>query len=99
MLLLTGCNRDISIESGLIPFFHYPTIQNRERSGPGSICNNPLCCGMIGYGASTGKTLFRGVRICVGAGKNDPQGPAQRMLMLLEKDNNFLEKYELILSA
>jgi putative transcriptional regulator len=33
------------------------------------------------------------------AGRNEPQGPAQRMLMLLEKDNKFLERYELILSA
>jgi putative transcriptional regulator len=33
------------------------------------------------------------------SGRNEPQGPAQRMLMLLEKDNNFLEKHELIMSA
>ena len=33
------------------------------------------------------------------SGRNEPQGPAQRMLMLLEKDNNFLERYELILSV
>ncbi len=33
------------------------------------------------------------------AGRNEPQGPAQRMLMLLEKDNKFLEKHQLILSA
>jgi putative transcriptional regulator len=30
------------------------------------------------------------------SGRNEPQGPAQRMLMLLEKDNKFLEKYELV---
>lgn len=29
------------------------------------------------------------------AGRNEPQGPAQRMLYLLEKDNNLLEKYKL----
>ena len=33
------------------------------------------------------------------SGKNEPQGPAQRVLMLLEKDDNFLERYELIQSA
>ncbi len=33
------------------------------------------------------------------SGRNEPQGPAQRMLMLLEKDNKFLEKYELIMST
>ena len=33
------------------------------------------------------------------SGRNEPQGPAQRMLMLLEKDNKFLEKHELIMSA
>lgn len=33
------------------------------------------------------------------AGRNEPQGPAQRMLMLLEKDNTFLEKYQLIISV
>lgn len=33
------------------------------------------------------------------SGRNDPQGPAQRMLMLFEKDNKFLEKHELILTA
>ncbi len=33
------------------------------------------------------------------SGRNEPQGPAQRMLMILEKDNKFLEKYELIMSA
>ncbi len=33
------------------------------------------------------------------SGRNEPQGPAQRMLMLLEKDNKFLEKYQLIISA
>ena len=32
------------------------------------------------------------------SGRNEPQGPAQRVLMLLEKDDNFLEKYELIQS-
>lgn len=33
------------------------------------------------------------------SGRNEPQGPAQRMLMLLERDSTFLEKYEFILSA
>ncbi len=33
------------------------------------------------------------------SGQNEPQGPAQRVLMLLEKDDNFLERYELIQSA
>jgi len=33
------------------------------------------------------------------SGRNEPQGPAQRMLMILEKDNKFLEKYNLIMSA
>jgi putative transcriptional regulator len=33
------------------------------------------------------------------SGRNEPQGPAQRMLMILEKDNKFLEKYELIMNA
>lgn len=33
------------------------------------------------------------------SGRNEPNGPAQRILMFLEKDNKFLEKYELILSA
>ncbi|HON80240.1 MAG TPA: helix-turn-helix domain-containing protein [Spirochaetota bacterium] len=32
------------------------------------------------------------------SGKNIPQGPAQRMLSLLEKDNNLLEKYKIIVS-
>jgi len=30
------------------------------------------------------------------SGRNDPQGPAQRMLFFLEKDNKFLEKYKLV---
>jgi putative transcriptional regulator len=30
------------------------------------------------------------------SGRNEPQGPAKRILMLLEKDNNLLEKYGLI---
>jgi putative transcriptional regulator len=30
------------------------------------------------------------------SGRNDPQGPAQRILMFLEKDNEFLEKFKLI---
>lgn len=33
------------------------------------------------------------------SGRNEPQGPAQRILMFLEKDNNFLEKYGLLLTA
>jgi putative transcriptional regulator len=33
------------------------------------------------------------------SGRNEPQGPAKRMLMLLEKDNKFIEKYELIVQA
>jgi putative transcriptional regulator len=33
------------------------------------------------------------------SGRNEPQGPAQRILMLLEKDNKFLEKYELIVQT
>ncbi len=33
------------------------------------------------------------------SGRNIPQGPAQRMLMLLEKDEHLLEKHGLILSA
>lgn len=33
------------------------------------------------------------------AGRNEPQGPAQRILMLLENDNKFLEKYHLIVNA
>ncbi len=32
------------------------------------------------------------------SGKNIPQGPAQRMLGLLEKDNNLLKKYKIIIS-
>jgi putative transcriptional regulator len=32
------------------------------------------------------------------SGKNIPQGPAQRMLGLLEKDNNLLKKYKIIVS-
>jgi len=30
------------------------------------------------------------------SGRNEPQGPAQRILMLIEKDNNILKKYGLI---
>ncbi|MTI84832.1 MAG: helix-turn-helix domain-containing protein [Firmicutes bacterium] len=30
------------------------------------------------------------------AGKNTPNGPAQRMLYLMEKDSNLLEKYDII---
>jgi len=30
------------------------------------------------------------------AGRNIPQGPAQRMLWLMEKDNNLLKKYKII---
>ena len=33
------------------------------------------------------------------SGRNDPRGPAQRILMFLEKDNKFLEKYQLIMRA
>ena len=33
------------------------------------------------------------------SGRNEPQGPAQRMLMILEKDNHFLEKYGIVLSV
>jgi putative transcriptional regulator len=33
------------------------------------------------------------------SGRNEPQGPAQRMLMLIEKDRHFLQKYELIMST
>ena len=33
------------------------------------------------------------------SGRNEPQGPAQRILMLLEKDNQFLEKYELVVQT
>jgi putative transcriptional regulator len=33
------------------------------------------------------------------SGRNEPQGPAQRILMLLEKDSKFIEKYELIVQA
>jgi len=33
------------------------------------------------------------------AGKNDPQGPAQRMLMLMEKDHRFIEKYSLVMTT
>jgi putative transcriptional regulator len=33
------------------------------------------------------------------SGRNQPQGPAQRILMLLEKDDQFLEKYGLVMSA
>jgi putative transcriptional regulator len=33
------------------------------------------------------------------SGRNEPTGPAQRMLMLFEKDDNFLEKYGLIMTA
>jgi len=33
------------------------------------------------------------------SGKNEPQGPAQRMLMLLEKDNSILERYKLIVQT
>ncbi len=33
------------------------------------------------------------------SGRNEPKGPAQRMLMFFEKDNKFLEKYGLIMSA
>ncbi|MCP4219220.1 MAG: helix-turn-helix domain-containing protein, partial [bacterium] len=32
------------------------------------------------------------------SGRNDPQGPAQRILMFLEKDSSFLERYQLITS-
>ncbi len=32
------------------------------------------------------------------SGKNIPQGPAQRILWLLEKDNNLLKKYKIIAS-
>ncbi|MDQ1351300.1 MAG: putative transcriptional regulator [Acidobacteriota bacterium] len=32
-------------------------------------------------------------------GRNKPQGPAQRILMLLEEDNKFIEKYKLIQSV
>ncbi len=30
------------------------------------------------------------------SGRNEPQGPAQRILMFMEKDNHFLEKFNLI---
>ena len=30
------------------------------------------------------------------SGRNIPQGPAQRMLWLMEKDNNLLKKYKII---
>jgi DNA-binding transcriptional regulator YiaG len=33
------------------------------------------------------------------SGRNEPQGPAQRILMLLEMDNKFLENYELIVQT
>ncbi len=33
------------------------------------------------------------------SGRNEPQGPAKRILMLLEKDNKFIERYELIVQA
>lgn len=32
------------------------------------------------------------------SGRNEPQGPAQRMLYLMENDVNFLEKYDLVKS-
>lgn len=33
------------------------------------------------------------------SGRNEPQGPAQRMLMFLDRDNGFLEKYELVMNT
>ena len=32
------------------------------------------------------------------SGRNIPQGPAQRILFLIEKDNNLLKKYKIIVS-
>jgi len=32
------------------------------------------------------------------SGRNIPQGPAQRMLWLMEKDNNLLKKYKIIVN-
>jgi putative transcriptional regulator len=32
------------------------------------------------------------------SGRNEPQGPAQRMLGLLDKDMNILEKYSIVLN-
>jgi putative transcriptional regulator len=33
------------------------------------------------------------------SGRNEPQGPAQRMLYLMENDSKILEKYELVKSS
>ncbi|PKL16349.1 MAG: transcriptional regulator [Spirochaetae bacterium HGW-Spirochaetae-5] len=33
------------------------------------------------------------------SGRNEPQGPAQRMLFLLERDDNLLKKYKLVSNA
>jgi len=33
------------------------------------------------------------------SGKNEPQGPAQRILYILEKDHKFLEKYKLVVNV